>query len=93
MDILVSRRLNGWSLLYLIMGINAVAVIAYMPTQDLSVTTGVSEMIQMSVRCTVPFLYLAFVPSALNSLFPGNFSHCMLRNCRYVSHAYTAGLD
>jgi len=56
MTILNSRHFNGWLLLYWVMGINAVAVLAYTPTQNLSSPTGILEMIQMSVRCTVPFL-------------------------------------
>ncbi len=92
MDILVSRRLNGWSLLYRIVAINSVAVIAYMPTQDLSVPLGVSEMIQMSVRCSILLLYLAFVASALNILMPSTFSRLLLRNRRYFGLSYTASM-
>jgi hypothetical protein len=92
MDILKFKHLNGWPLLYWIVGINSVAVLAYMPTQDLSGPVGVSEMIQMSVRCTVPLLYLAFAASAMKVLFPGKFSRWLLRNRRYVGLSYAAAM-
>jgi len=91
-DILKSKHLNGWPLFYWIAGINGAAVIAYMPTQDLSGPEGVSEMIQMSVRCTVPLLYLAFAASALRVLMPGKFSAWLLRNRRSVGLAYAAAM-
>jgi hypothetical protein len=92
MDILKSKHLNGWPLLYWIAGINSVAVIAYMPTQDLSGPTGVSEMIQMSVRCSVPLLYLAFAASAIKVLFPGKFSQWLVRNRRSIGLSYAASM-
>ena len=86
------KHINGWSLLYWIIGINSAAVIAYMPTQNLSSAVGVSEMIQMSVRCTVPLLYLAFVASAYNILLPSKSSRWLLRNRRYIGLAYAASM-
>lgn len=92
MDILKSKHLNGWPLLYWIIGINCAAVLAYMPTQDLSKPLGVSEMIQMSVRCSVPFLYLAFAASAMKTLFPGKITRWLLRNRRSIGLAYAAAM-
>lgn len=92
MDILKSKLFNGWPLLYWIVGINSAAVIAYMPMQDLSGPLGVSEMIQMSVRCSVPLLYLAFAASAINTLFPGKFSRWLLRNRRYIGLSYASSM-
>jgi len=74
------------------MGINAVAVLAYSSTQDLSSPTGLLEMIQMSVRCSVPFLYLAFVTSALKHLWPTSFSHWLLKNRRYIGLAFASAM-
>jgi len=92
MDILKSKRLNGWPLLYWIIGVNSAAVIAYMPTQDLSGVRGVSEMIQLSVRCCVPLLYLAFAASSMKTLFPGAFSGWLMRNRRYLGLGFAAGM-
>jgi hypothetical protein len=92
MEILKSKHLNGWPLLYWIIGINCAAVLAYMPTQDLSKPLGVSEMIQMSVRYSVPFLYLAFTASAMKTLFPGMITRWLLRNRRSIGLAYAAAM-
>jgi len=92
MSILKSKQLNGWALFYWIAGINSVAVIAYMPTQDLATPTGVSEMIQMSVRCTVPLLYLTFAASAMQALYSSQFSRWVLRNRRSFGVAYAASM-
>ncbi len=85
MNALKSGRVNEWSLLYLIIGTYSLAVLVYMKTQDLSVSRGVTEMIRMSVRCSVPFLYPVFFASALNILFSRMFSRWLLRNRRYVA--------
>ena len=92
MDILKSKHLNGWPLLYWIVGINSAAVIAYMLTQDLSEPVGVSEMIQMTVRCSVPLLYLAFAASAMKVLFPSKFTRWLLRNRRSIGLSYAAAM-
>ena len=92
MDILKSKRLNDWPLFYRIFAVNSAAVVAFMPTQDLSSPLGVSEMIQFSVRCCVPFLYLAFAASSINALAPTQFSRWLLRNRRYIGLSFAAGM-
>ena len=92
MDLLKSKHLNGWPLFYWIAGINSAAVIAYMPTQDLSEPVGVSEMIQMTVRCAVPFIYLAFAASSLNILFASRITQWLLRNRRSIGFSYAAAM-
>lgn len=88
MSILESRHCNGWLLLYWVMGINAVAVLGYTPTQDLSTPQGILEMIQMSVRLTVPFLYLAVVAASLYRLWPTTFSRWLRKNRRYIGLSF-----
>jgi sulfoxide reductase heme-binding subunit YedZ len=92
MDILKSRHLNGWPLLYRIVAVNSLAVVATMPTQSLSESSGVSEMIQFSVRCCVPLLYLAFAASSINILMSSAASRWLLRNRRYVGLSFAAGM-
>ncbi len=46
----------------------------------MATAAGVSAMIQFSVRCAVPFLYLAFAASSVHALFPGPLSQWLLRN-------------
>jgi sulfoxide reductase heme-binding subunit YedZ len=84
--------INGWPVLYWIAGLNSAAVVAYMPTQNLSEAVGVSEMIQMSVRCSVPLLYLAFVASSTRVVFPSTFSVWLVRNRRYIGLSYAASM-
>jgi sulfoxide reductase heme-binding subunit YedZ len=92
MNFLKSKHLNGWPLLYWIAGINSAAVIAYLPTQNSAAPEGISEMIQMSVRCTIPLLYLAFSASALKALYPSLFTKWLLRNRRSLGIAYAASM-
>ena len=92
MNVLTSERLNSWPLLYVMIAINSAAVVVYLPFQELYSPLGVMEMIRFSVKCCVPFLYLAFVASSLNVLFPGTFSQWLLRNRRYFGLAFAAGM-
>jgi hypothetical protein len=46
----------------------------------MATAAGVSAMIQFSVRCAVPFLYLAFAASSVHALYPGSLSRWLLRN-------------
>jgi len=59
---------------------------------DLSGTAGVSSMIQLSVRCAVPLLYLAFAASSLQVVLPGSFSRWLLRNRKIVGLCFAAAM-
>jgi DMSO/TMAO reductase YedYZ heme-binding membrane subunit len=59
---------------------------------DLSSAQDISSLIQLSVRCSVPWLYLAFVASSLRLLFPGTVSRWLLRNRRYVGLCFASGM-
>ena len=90
--ILKSKVVNGWSLFSLIT-IPICLVVGLAATRvDLSNAEDVSSLIQLSVRCSVPWLYLAFVASSLHSLFPGDFSRWLLRNRRYVGLCFASGM-
>ena len=86
------KILNGWNLWALIAGPLSLAVIAMMTTKDLSRPTEISSMIQFSVRCSVPWLYLAFSASSLKILFPGPLSRWALRNRRNIGLCFAAGM-
>lgn len=49
-------------------------------------------MIQMSVRCSVPLLYLTFAISAMNVLMPSTFTSWLLGNRRYIGLSYTTSM-
>jgi sulfoxide reductase heme-binding subunit YedZ len=89
---LKSARFNDWSLFYFIAAINSIAVIGYVPTQDLTTPLGLSEMIQCSVRVCVPILFVAFAASSCAQLAPSPFSRWLLRNRRSFGLAFAAGM-
>lgn len=49
-------------------------------------------MIQLSVRCAVPWLYLAFAASSLQVVFPGTFSRWLLRNRSKIGLCFAAAM-
>jgi len=86
------KALNDWSLWTLITVPITLTVIAVMTTKDLSRPQDISSMIQFSVRCSVPWLYLAFSASSLRALFPGAFGLWALRNRRILGLCFAAGM-
>ena len=91
-DILKARALNRWGLFWLICGPVCVAMVVAMTVKDLTSGPGVSEMIQLSVRCAVPWLYVAFAASAIQALLPGVFSRWLLRNRKYLGLCFALGM-
>ncbi len=75
----------------MIVAANSLAVIGYMPTQDLTVPRGLSEMIQCTVRVSVPLLFVAFAASSMPRLVPDPFRKWLLRNRRYFGLGFAAG--
>ena len=90
--ILKSKVLNGWNLFSLITVPISLAVVMAMATADLSSAGGISSMLQLSVRCSVPWLYLAFAASSIHMLFPSEFSRWLLRNRRIIGLCFAAGM-
>ena len=91
-EVLKGPALNKWGLFWLVTGPISAAMIVAMMATDLSSGPGVSAMIQLSVRCAVPWLYIAFAASALQVLFPGNFSRWLLRNRKYFGLCFAAAM-
>lgn len=92
LSVLKSKHLNNWRLFFLIFGINSLAMIGYMPTQDLSTPGGISEMIQASVRVCVPLLFLAFACSAIAAHSPKPIRQWLTRNRRSFGLGFAAGM-
>ena len=91
-EVLNRGALNKWGLFWLVtVPISAAMIVAMMVT-DVSSGPGVSAMIQLSVRCAVPWLYIAFAASALQVLFPGPFSRWLLRNRKYFGLCFAAAM-
>ena len=91
-DILQNKALNEWRLFWLITIPISVAMVIAMAGLDLSRVENVSAMIQLSVRCAVPWLFLAFAASSLQALFPGSFSRWLLRNRKIMGLSCAAAM-
>ena len=89
---LKNKSVNKWNLFWLITGpISAVMVFSLMRA-DLSRAESVSSMIQLSVRCAVPWLYLAFAASSVHVLFAGQLSRWLLRNRKYIGLCFASAM-
>jgi len=91
-ELLKSKAINGWNLFWLITAPISVAIVLKMTRVDLSSAQGVSSMIQLSVRCAVPWLFMAFAASSLQVVFPGSFSRWLLRNRKFIGLCFAAAM-
>ena len=91
-ELLKSKLLNSWNLFWLVTGpISLVMVLAMLRT-DLSSAAGVSSMIQLSVRCAIPWLFVAFAASSVQTVFPGVFGRWLLRNRKFIGLCFAAAM-
>lgn len=91
-ELLKSKVINGWYLFWLITAPVSLLMVLTMMRVDLSSAEAVSSMIQLSVRCAVPFLYLAFLASSLQAALPGPFSRWLLRNRSKIGLCFAAAM-
>jgi len=89
---LKNKALNGWNLFWLISAPISLAIIVRMTQVDLSSAAGVSSMIQLAVRCAVPWLFLAFAASSLQVVLPGSFSRWLLRNRKFIGLCFAMAM-
>lgn len=78
--ILKSKLINGWKLFWLISAPISLLIFQAAMRIDLSAADAVSSMIQLAVRCAVPWVFVAFAASSMQVMFPGTFSRWLLRN-------------
>jgi methionine sulfoxide reductase heme-binding subunit len=90
-SLLQHRSLNGWPLFILIASLTVVVICAGLLVTGVSSPEATVTMIRLSVQLASPWVYLAFVASALVQLFPGSFSRWLLRNRRYIGLSFAAG--
>jgi hypothetical protein len=83
--------LNGWPLFGVIAGLSFAIILAGLAITGTSTPEATVAMIRLSVQLASPWIYLAFVATALGQLFPSNFASWLLRNRRYVGLAFAAG--
>ncbi len=91
-EVLKKKAINKWQLFWLITGPISIAMIIAMMRTDLSSGPGVSSMIQLSVRCAIPSLYLAFAASSVRALFSGPLSLWLLRNRKIFGLCFAAAM-
>ena len=91
MTLLQHRVLNGWPLFYLIALLTLGGMVAGMLIIGTSSPEATVKLIRLSVQFASPWIYIAFVTSALTTLFPNAFSKWLLRNRRYTGLSFAAG--
>ena len=91
MTLLQHRVLNGWPLFNLIALLTLGGMVAGMLIIGISSPEATVKLIRLSVQFASPWIYIAFVTSALTTLFPNAFSKWLLRNRRYTGLSFAAG--
>ena len=91
MTLLQHRVLNGWPLFNLIALLTLGGMVAGMLIIGISSPEATVKLIRLSVQLASPWIYIAFVTSALTTLFPNAFSKWLLRNRRYTGLSFAAG--
>ena len=89
---IMSAKLNGWNLFWVITIPISLVVVLTMASADLSSGEAVSSLIQLTVRFSVPWLYLAFVASSLHVVFPSVFSRWLLRNRKIIGLCFALAM-
>ena len=90
-SLLLHPSLNGWPLFYVIAGLSFSVILAGLASIGISTPEATVSMIRLSVQLASPWIYFAFVATALGQLFPSGFSRWLLRNRRYVGLSFAAG--
>ena len=91
-ELLKSKFINGWSLYWLVCVPMSLVIGSTMLRTDLSDGAAVSTMIELSVYCAVPLLYLAFAASSLQALFPSSFSRWLLHNRKIIGLCFATAM-
>ena len=90
--VLKNKAINEWRLFWLISIPMSIIIFIAMMGHDMSTAHGVSEMISVSVRWAVPFIFLVAAISSLQILFPGPFSMWLLRNRKYIGMCFAVAM-
>jgi hypothetical protein len=86
------KVMNRWGLFWLLTAAISSVMIVAMSRADLSNASAVSSLIQLSVRCAVPLVFVVFAASAVQTLVPGPFGGWLLRNRKYLGLAFAAAM-
>ena len=90
--LLANPYLNEWKLFWLVTLVVSGFTGITMTTVDLTRATDISAMIQYTVRWSVPWLYLAFMASSLQVVYPSQFSRWLARNRKYFGLCFASAM-
>ena len=92
LELSTSAAINGWNLFWIVTALLSIAVLIAAISADLASGEGVSSLVQFSVRCAVPLLFVVFAASSIQVLFPGSFGRWLLRNRKYLGLSFAAAM-
>jgi sulfoxide reductase heme-binding subunit YedZ len=90
--LLKNKNLNSWRLFGLIVIPMSIYALFGWSQIDTSDPVQISSMIQFTVRLAIPWLYVAFVTSALVTLWPSTFSVWLMRNRKFTGLCFAVGM-
>ena len=91
-DLLKRKSINGWRLFWLVAIPLSASMIYKMTGLELDRVRNVKSMIQFSVRCAIPWLFVAFAASSVHTVFPSAISRWWLRNRKYLGLCFAAAM-
>jgi hypothetical protein len=84
--------LNQWKLFFIGSGLISLSTLLTMVQLDLSSAESISSMIKYTVRCAVPFLFLVFMASSLQVVWPSLFSRWLVRNRKFLGLCFASAM-
>jgi DMSO/TMAO reductase YedYZ heme-binding membrane subunit len=90
-NLLQHQSLNGWPLFFLIAALTFAGMMLGLALIGVSTPEASVNMIRLSVQFASPWIFIAFVTSALQQFFPGSVSSWLARNRRYTGLSFAAG--
>lgn len=90
--LLSNKALNQWNLFWVISIPMSIIIFIAMQQHDMTDPHAVSEMIGISVRWAVPFIFIVTAASAVQILFPNTFTRWWLRNRKYIGLCFAVAM-
>ena len=84
--------INQWKLFFLGSGLISLSTLLTAVQLDLSSAESISSMIKYTVRCAVPFLFLVFMASSLQVVWPSLFSRWLVRNRKFLGLCFASAM-
>ena len=91
-SLLNNPYLNQWKLFFMGSGLISLSTLLIAIQSDLSSAEAISSMIKYTVRCAVPFLFLVFMASSLQVVWPSLFSRWLARNRKFLGLCFASAM-